>query len=312
MLFVVCWSGGGWLLYVATRYGITRDPKQLVASTSHRIEIALELGKRPVDHGPYERLARLPFNEQFSVAVTQKTLQLDRLPIELEGLTIWHLSDWHFSGTLRREYFERVVLELRRKPADMICFTGDLIDNLNCTTWFPETLGKLQAEHGMFYILGNHDWHRDPDTIRAQLTQLGWRDVASQVVLPTIRGRQFALGGDETPWMGTAPNFATLDANLFRLLLSHTPDNIRRAQSQRIDLMLSGHTHGGQVQLPLIGPVYSPSLYGCKFSSGTFYQVPTLLHVSRGLAGLHPLRWRCAPEVTRLTLRRTSTSERQE
>ncbi|MCA9045221.1 MAG: metallophosphoesterase, partial [Planctomycetaceae bacterium] len=88
------------------------------------------------------------------------------------------------------------------------------------------------------------------------------------------------------------------------LLMSHTPDNFDFARQQSVDLMLAGHTHGGQVQLPLIGPVYSPSKYGCKYSSGTFFEAPTLMHVSRGLAGIHPLRWRCPPEITRLTLRR--------
>ena len=103
--------------------------------------------------------------------------------------------------------------------------------------------------------------------------------------------------------MGQHPDFGQTPAGAFRLLLSHTPDNVSWARHAQVDLMLSGHNHGGQVVLPLFGPVYSPSVYGCKYAAGTYWQPPTLLHVSRGISGRHPLRWRCRPELTRLTLR---------
>jgi hypothetical protein len=67
--------------------------------------------------------------------------------------------------------------------------------------------------------------------------------------------------------------------------------------------MLSGHNHGGQVRLPGFGPVYSPSAFGCHYASGVFWESPTLLYVSRGISGKHPLRWNCLPELTRLVLR---------
>ena len=67
--------------------------------------------------------------------------------------------------------------------------------------------------------------------------------------------------------------------------------------------MLSGHNHGGQIRLPLLGSIFVPSRYGRRFDAGTFEEPPTVLHVSRGLAGQHPLRINCRPEVTRLVLR---------
>jgi predicted MPP superfamily phosphohydrolase len=86
-------------------------------------------------------------------------------------------------------------------------------------------------------------------------------------------------------------------------LLSHTPDHLAWARSHHVHLMLSGHNHGGQVVLPIIGPVYSPSLSGCRHAGGEFFEDPTLLVVSRGLAGRHPLRLGCRPEITKLVLR---------
>ncbi|HWY85255.1 MAG TPA: metallophosphoesterase, partial [Gemmataceae bacterium] len=92
----------------------------------------------------------------------------------------------------------------------------------------------------------------------------------------------------------------------FRLLISHTPDNIRWARRHHVDLMLAGHVHGGQIRLPLIGSLFVPSRYSRKFDCGTFFSDPTVMYVSRGLAGQHPLRFNCRPEVTRIILRRGS------
>jgi hypothetical protein len=117
------------------------------------------------------------------------------------------------------------------------------------------------------------------------------------------KGRRLALCGSERPWMGTHPDLASVPDDAFQIFLSHTPDNINWACRHGIDLMLSGHNHGGQVRLPGFGPVYSPSLYGCHYASGVFWEPPTLLYVSRGISGKHPLRWNCLPELTRLILR---------
>ena len=103
--------------------------------------------------------------------------------------------------------------------------------------------------------------------------------------------------------MGVQPDWRTAPPAAFRFLLSHTPDNLSSARRDRVDLMLAGHTHGGQVRLPWIGPVYAPSRHGVKYASGTFWCDPTLLYVTRGIAGRHPWRWNCPPEVTQLTLR---------
>ena len=306
VLFTACWLGSVWLVYVSLRHWLGRTPSAQVGFQQHLVDVAFELGERPIASGPYVNLARLPFNGQYRVEISSKTIQLLRLPQELDGLTIWHISDWHFSGTLRREFYERIVLEMQRRPADLILFTGDLIDNPACLEWLDSTLEKLTATEGRYFILGNHDWHHASQQSRTQLVQMGWRDLSSRVEVVSIRDCPIAMGGDETPWMGSKPDFSTVPDELFRLLLSHTPDNIQRARAMHIDLMLAGHTHGGQVHLPFVGPVYSPSAYGCKYASGTFFEAPTLMHVSRGLAGIHPLRWRCPPEVTHLTLRAPS------
>jgi predicted MPP superfamily phosphohydrolase len=90
----------------------------------------------------------------------------------------------------------------------------------------------------------------------------------------------------------------------FRILLSHSPDQFAWAARNRIDLMLSGHNHGGQIRLPLLGPVFMPSLYSRRYDRGFFRKGPTLLHVSQGISGQHPVRFGgCVPEISRFVLR---------
>ncbi|QDT35099.1 metallophosphoesterase [Thalassoglobus polymorphus] len=302
----VCLLGGMQLVFVTIRNILQRAPEQLIDKQSETIDIADKLGAKPVEPGKYYRLAMLPMNEQFEVEFNQKTFQLESLPAELDGLSILHISDWHFMGTLSQSYFKQVSDLLAQEPVDIVCFTGDLIDSMKCVEWIPETLGKLKGKYGNFFILGNHDWYQDPDVIREAVSKIGWVNVASETVELEIDHAILQIGGDETPWMGTSPEFSEIAH--FRLLLCHTPDNLQSARDSHVDLMLSGHNHGGQVQLPLVGPVYSPSRFGTQYASGIFWEAPTLLHISRGLSGRHPLRYHCRPEVTRIVLKAVEVS----
>ena len=114
---------------------------------------------------------------------------------------------------------------------------------------------------------------------------------------------QLELLGNELPWfpLGDATSPSSAD---FRILLSHSPDQIPWAKEQSIPLMLAGHTHGGQISPPFIGPIVSPSVFGTRYACGLFYEPPTVMHVSRGLSGVHPIRLNCLPELALLTLRR--------
>jgi predicted MPP superfamily phosphohydrolase len=118
-----------------------------------------------------------------------------------------------------------------------------------------------------------------------------------------VRGEPLVVAGHEGPWFSPPPDVSAAPVGPFRLCLSHTPDNISWARRNGIDLMLSGHVHGGQVRFPVFGSVVVPSKYGRWYDCGAFDEDPTFLYVSRGLSGEHPLRYNCRPEVTLLTLR---------
>ena len=99
------------------------------------------------------------------------------------------------------------------------------------------------------------------------------------------------------------PDVRGAPAEPFRLCLSHTPDNIYWGRDNGVGLMLCGHVHGGQVRVPVVGSIFAPSVYGRRFDCGVFAAGDLVAVVSRGLSGKEPLRFRCHPQVIRLTLR---------
>jgi len=299
----ICAMGVVGLCFSMVRYLLKREPAQLVAKGSQTVDIESRLGIRPVGEGPFQFLTKIPGNELFQLDLSEKIFRLQNLPAEWNGISIMHLTDTHFIGTVDKPYFEEVCRVAAKQQADMIVFTGDLMDELQFVDWIPDTLGKLSSPLGCYFILGNHDWDLpEQNSVRQKMTEQGWIDVAGKCVSIELAGKTLAIGGSECPWMGKQPDFSQVADADFRLLLSHTPDNLSWAKRNAVDLVLAGHNHGGQVVLPVIGPVYTPSLHGCKYSGGSFSEGGTVMHVSRGLSGRHPLRLNCKPELTKLVL----------
>jgi predicted MPP superfamily phosphohydrolase len=286
---------------------LTRRPtaQQVVSELRQLHDIGRELVPPPIDtRAPGSWWLSIPGNEMLSLEIIELELALPRLPVAWDGLRILHLSDLHFTGSVTLPFYERVAALARQRPCDLVVFTGDLLDDDRLHHWIGPTLGSLTAPLGCFFLLGNHDWEwGDIGRTRQLLETLGWQNAGGQTRRLVWRGQPVVLAGDERPWWGAGPNWSLAEPEDFRLLLSHTPDNLPAARRAGVDLMLGGHTHGGQVCLPVLGPVYSPSLFGVKYAGGTFDCPPTLLRVSRGVGGMHPWRWNCRPEITLLTLR---------
>jgi predicted MPP superfamily phosphohydrolase len=280
---------------------LRRDPS--LWKQGRVLDVAKHLGWRPLGTSRKRLLARLPGNEVFQVELVERSLRLPRLPPAWDGLTILHLSDLHFLGTPGREYFQFVMDRCAEWRPDLVALTGDIVDSSRHMRWIAPVLGRLRWRVAAFAILGNHDHWLETSYIRRRLHRLG------MIVLPNIwrqievRGEPLVVIGHEGPWLKPAPDLTDCPREPFRLCLSHTPDNIRWVRRAGVDLMLSGHVHGGQVRFPLFGSVLAPSRYGRRYDCGVFDEAPTLLHVSRGLSGDYPLRYLCRPEATLLTLR---------
>ena len=289
---------------VTVRRLMRRPPAALLSNHTQIRDVAAELGFQPIGRGKHPGLARLPGNQLFQVEFTERTLRLEDLPAAWDGLSILHLSDLHFHGTPDRVFFDRVMDHCRNWTPDLVAVTGDIVDSSRHHRWIVPVLGRLRWQVSGFAILGNHDSWRDPPVIRRRLRRLGFEVLDNRWVKLMVRGQPLVVIGHEGPWFAPAPDLVSCPDDAFRLCLSHTPDNLPWARRNSVQLMLAGHNHGGQIRFPVAGSVYSPSIFGRHYDCGTFHEPPTLLHVSRGLSGQHPVRYNCRPEVTKLILRR--------
>lgn len=287
---------------------VRRDPS--LEKSGRILDVVKHLGRRPIGDSRKRLLTYLPGNEVFSVELVERTLCLPRLPAAWDGLTIVHLSDLHFRGTPDRDYFRFVMDRCADWQPDLVAVSGDIADSNYHTRWIVPVLGRLRWRSAAIAILGNHDHWYDTTSIRRRLRRLGMLVPSNSWHQLEVRGEPLIVIGHEGPWLRPEPDLRDCPREPFRLCLSHTPDNLRWARRAGIDLMLSGHVHGGQVRFPLFGSVLVPSRYGRRYDCGVFDEPPTLLHVSRGLSGDHPLRYLCRPEVTRLTLRCAAASSR--
>lgn len=280
-------------------------------AVAQRAETVVDLRKYVAGPLPRTRkcraAARLPFNQMFDLATAEIELTVPGLPIELDGYRIAHLSDIHLTGQVDPAYAREVVRRAVVWQPDWIALTGDIVDKPIGLDWIESIFSQASAKDGCHFILGNHDTRvAEPDDVRRRMRWSGWTDLGGVCLSQTMRGLPVRLIGNEYPWFHR-PSLATRPdrgrQHSFSICLSHSPDQFDWCRSHGVQLMLAGHTHGGQGRLPLAGPILSPSWHGSRWASGDFYRAPTTLHVSRGLGGVHLLRIRCRPELSLLTLR---------
>ncbi|MDX1948399.1 MAG: metallophosphoesterase [Pirellulaceae bacterium] len=302
----ICWACAALVLplWLGPKL-VERIPAALVANDTAVLDVAARLGYQPVGSAKARTLARVRGTQIFQPHIQRKTLRLANLPAELEGLTIAHLTDLHMTGDLTEEFYREIVAATNSLTPDLVAITGDILEKSPCLPWIPRTLGQLTARHGKFFILGNHELRLgDVAPLRQALVESGLIDLGSRALLHPVRETEILLAGTELPWFGTAPTLPLAPSPRFRLLLSHTPDQLTWARENGFDLMLAGHNHGGQIRLPWLGALISPSRFGSRYAGGVYDEPPTLLHVSRGISGVPPIRLNCPPEIALLVLTR--------
>jgi predicted MPP superfamily phosphohydrolase len=237
-------------------------------------------------------------------------IRLPRLPRALDGYTIAQLSDVHL-GTFVRDREIRAARDLaRRARADLLVLTGDLLDH--DPRYLPE-LGRLvraladaAPRDGIVAILGNHDYYAGADDVVATLRAAGVRVLRNEATTLGDAGGRIALCGVDDVWAprnGYGPGadlpatLAQTDPDHARVLLCHNPELFPTAAAH-VDLQLSGHTHGGQVN-PIVRPIdlFQP------FAAGHYVRGASQLYVNRGFGTVGPpARVGAAPELTRITL----------
>jgi predicted MPP superfamily phosphohydrolase len=242
--------------------------------------------------------------------LTETDIWLRRLPVGFDGLRIVHLTDIHHSLFTPLEDIERAVHLANRLRPDLIALTGDYITLSSSYIWpAARALGKLRARLGVFAVLGNHDFQVGAEEITRALRVQRIRVLRNAHFALRARSATLWMVGVDDLWWGADDLPAALravPARDPRILLCHNPIGIRQAAEYGIDFVLSGHTHGGQLRLPVVGSLYGRSKLGTRFVEGWNRLDGTQIYVSRGIGKvLLPVRLGCPPEIACLRLRRT-------
>lgn len=250
--------------------------------------------------------ARHALTEPFMLSIERREISLRRLPRALEGLRIVHLSDLHYGPLVNPEHLERAVRTANDLKPDLIALTGDYIsqDRIYAAPC-AEVVGKLRARYGVYAVLGNHDHWTDAALIRDLFRAEGIRVLINEGSRMDLRGETFWLAGVDDTMVGLEDLTLALAGSReheFKLLLAHNPTILRRAARADVDLVLSGHTHGGQVtwrsEKSRSGRPRRRMLRGLGRRGNT------QIYVTRGLGTVVlPIRYGCPPEISCLELR---------
>jgi predicted MPP superfamily phosphohydrolase len=252
----------------------------------------------------FSTMGRLPLNEIGWMEVNQKKLFFDNLPRSLHDLTIAHISDVHLTGQMEPLFYRQAFEWLQQLQPDVFVLSGDIVDYDRCVDEIDIVFEGLHAPLGKYFVLGNHDRRlRDPTQVSDRLVKLGWHDAGKCHASFRHNGLSVRVVGNELPWFHRyeSDSYST-DSFGWTLGIAHSPDQLGWGVNAGCGLLLCGHTHGGQIRFPGIGPIVAPSWHGTRYASGVFERNGTLMHVSRGMSGVHPYRWGCPPEVSFLCL----------
>jgi len=263
------------------------------------------------------------------IETVRMNVKLPNLSKALHGFTIVHLSDFHLGPYTGVKDVRRSVGMANALGADLIALSGDFVyRSARYAEACARELAALRARYGVYAVLGNHDVWTDPEMVAESLRRAGIRVLRNERQAIEVRSaRLWLIGIEDVGVTGfTAPglissisrsDFRALwkgahDALLraledippaeTRLLLVHNPDFVEMIE-EGVGLVLAGHTHGGQVRLPLVGAPVVPSCYGQKYAAGLVQTGGIPVYVNRGIGviGL-PVRFLCRPEITLISL----------
>ncbi len=266
--------------------------------------------------GSFVFLGGLEYTTQLEPAwlhVNRLSLRLPRLDPSFSGIRLVQISDIHMGGWMNRERLDKVVQAILTETPDVVTITGDYLLGHGWDDAREEALSDLeQALQPLvniaptFTVMGNHDYWTDPRKIRQKLRAMGIMELSNSTYSLQRGNEVFNICGLDDVYEGRDrldELMQQLPSKGAAMLLCHEPDFADvSAETGRFDLQISGHTHGGQVVLPLVGPIQTPK-HGHKYPLGLYQVGNMMLYVNRGVGMARiPVRFNCRPEITVYTL----------
>ncbi|HEX2270637.1 MAG TPA: metallophosphoesterase [Pyrinomonadaceae bacterium] len=254
------------------------------------------------------------FIEPNRLIVRHETIQVNQLPPELDGLRIAVLSDIHVGGSFIDERkLQTIVERTNQLQPELIVICGDYIagdgrrhEPKILPEVFAPILKNFKAPLGVYSVLGNHDWWYDGFRVRQALEQNGIKVLENEAFGVERNGTSFWIVGFADLW--TRPQrileaVAHAPQNAPLIAITHNPDIFPRLPHY-VPLLLAGHTHGGQIRLPLIGPVVQPSRISENYARGHVIENGRHLFVTTGIGtSIIPVRFGVTPEIVLLTVK---------
>jgi predicted MPP superfamily phosphohydrolase len=249
------------------------------------------------------------FIERYLFQINTYVIPVPRLPESFQDFTIVQITDLHYGFLMPMAAVKHVIDRTNRLEKDLVVCTGDNVHERNSTrqidaVW-PELM-RLEAPCGVYSVLGNHDHWADSGRSLEWLKRSG-QNLHHRAVAIQKDGHRIWIGGagdfwEDTPGIDHA--FRNVPAEACKILLAHNPDTADTSFRTAIDLMISGHTHGGQVVIPFWGPPILP-VANKRYSSGLINTAKMRIFISRGIGwAIIPVRLNCLPEIAVLKLRR--------
>ena len=255
----------------------------------------------------FSKVARNAINEANTLEVESVRISLPRWPVKLDGFRIVHLSDIHHSPLTNIEHIENAVSVANELEPDMFVLTGDYVSHdSEYILPMAEELGKLEAEHGTHACLGNHDHWTDAELVTHMLRGEGVNVLINEGFRFSNGEGDMWICGVDDHMAGKTDVPAALKgsyADETKLMLAHNPAILRQAVRYGVDLMLSGHTHGGQVK---IREREKRLMANRRLSSGLHRRKDTQIYITRGIGTVVlPVRYQCPPEISLIELRKS-------
>jgi hypothetical protein len=239
--------------------------------------------------------------------ITRPSVAVTNLPPAFDGLRIAFLTDLHHGPYTDLSFLISAVRSTLALQPDLILLGGDYcLREAKYIRPVFKVLAALQAPLGVFGVMGNHDYAHGIDETRREMRRAGICELTNEGVWLKRGGDRVRLAGVDDLWWGKPDAGVALGETTTSdacILLCHNPDFAEPLRDRRVGLVLSGHTHGGQVLVPGLMNPFIPSRYGDKYAHGVIEAPATRVYVSRGLGatGL-PVRYNCPPELTLLTM----------
>jgi len=231
------------------------------------------------------------------IQVTTFKQSLVSNPISWSRLVL--ISDIHAGSWQTKKTIAKIADQLSKLEPDILVFCGDFVicnsDDISLT----ESIVKIKSVCGNYFVLGNHDYLDNPQAICDQLTAWGCKDITNSSLTIRVHGTEIRLAGIDDVDFGTPRLLSKiLNDQAPHITLAHNPDAAMDMHQGQTDLLLCGHTHGGQIRLPIIGSLFVPSHLGRRADQGLkkINGIPTIISKGLGQVGIH-VRFFCRPEI---------------